>query len=964
MGRQTVLLLADQSDRLEAYVRRCLAADTYRVVVRSLTGFPDLTAVNDCVAALGPDLILVPDKESVMPLCEHLRQHFDLPVSAVNVATPPRMLAGWADLAMERAVMAAQLRVSEAHEVMLRSALERSRMLQAVTSVLIAPMSPLQLLKDLSEGIAGILPADRVIFMLFADDLETVDYFVTGGSGFSVNSPLFPIDVLKQEVRGSVLRSRRPLLLPKGIGDEQIGAEARRVREDLGIGSVLIVPLIYYGQPLGALVAMNRADQRDFTDYEVDLVMAMANQAAVAVQTASLFEETQRLKAFNESIVEGVAEAIIIEDPTGTITFVNPAAAALLGDTREALVGLHHTAVIVYTPKGAPVPAGAEHGVSTSYFGKTHYEAEALSRAGRKIPVLVSVRPLYADTRSSDADALGAYCVGKVLALTDISEAKMNEQMLLRLSTAVRTTADAVIICDLDGDILDANEAALVLHGASNRLDLYGRNFFDLIALEDRHRAVGDAFQLIQEGAIVGREYELVTMDGASIPVEMSLSLMSLPGEAPLGFVAVGRDITERHQAELARQELEQKRERVLRMEHQSRELAMTLVEVAEILSSTLNRSELLDLILTQLSRVVAYDNATVMLLDGACLHLVAQHGLPPEIKDLPPLELDNFDHVREVIVGRHPVIIHDATQDLRWRQLSIVTETRCWLGVPLTVRDEVIGLLNLGKHEAGFYTTKHEQFALAFAQQAAIAIDNARLYEQARQDAEMKTRLLREVNHRVKNNLAAIIGLLYTEQHYFDSHSSDAVDAFIDRMVNRIQGLALVHSMLSDSGWEPLPLDHLAYQVISNALQMTPSPGAITVDILPDGAAAAADDETEPVLVNFKQAYDLAIVFNELATNTAKYALQGRDAARIEVEIGRDGPWIEICFRNDGPDYPDQVLDLDACNIGLHLVDTIVRHDMHGELRLKNDNGAVTHIRFKANAISPIAHLDTTATP
>jgi two-component sensor histidine kinase len=416
-------------------------------------------------------------------------------------------------------------------------------------------------------------------------------------------------------------------------------------------------------------------------------------------------------------------------------------------------------------------------------------------------------------------------------------------------------------------------------------------------------------------------------------------------------------------------------------MEHQSRELAMTLVEVAEILSSTLDRAEVLDRILTQLVRVVAYDNATVMLIEDDRLVPVAQRGLSAELDVLPVLDVECFEHVHKVIREHHPVIMADTNEDQRWQTLSIISEARCWLGVPLTVHDAVIGLLNLGKVEAGFYTPEHAQFALAFAQQAAIAIDNARLYEQARRDAEMKTILLREVNHRVKNNLASIIGLLYTEQHYLDDHGDGGADDFVERMVNRVQGLALVHTMLSDSSWEPLPLDHLAYRIIYNVLQMTSSTSVINVEISSSPADASAEGASAegasaegasaegasaeeasaaeaPVTVNFKQAYDLALVFNELATNTAKHGVDGRDSVTITVEISHDAPWIEICFRNDGPDYPGHALAKDTRNIGLHLVDTIVHHNLHGDLSLENDNGAVARIRFQADDTPPIALL------
>jgi PAS domain S-box-containing protein len=789
-------------------------------------------------------------------------------------------------------------------------------------------------------------------------------------------------------------------------------------------------------------------------------------------EVGDVIREMKRLKTFNENIVEGIAEAILVESSDGLITFANPAAAELLEYPRSEIIGRQLNEILKET---SDETSADDHPTSSRPLSG-RYEATVISRKGRHVPVLVSARPLVessSELSPGDAESEGA---DRLLALTDITHNKRAERALLRLSTAVKTTADSVIICDPEGFIVDANEATLELCGRESKFDLYGRSFFDLIASEDRERAAMDALRLVSEGAVTGREYELVSPQGDRIPVEMSLSLMSLADSKPVGFVVVSRDIAERKRAERALREsqeryrslyqmlrlmadnvpdliwakdlakrylfanravcqrllhavdtdepmgktelffahrerlthpedrtwytfgeigmasddiimeteepqrfdesgwvrgqymaldvykapfwdqdghmigtvgcgrvvteqrrLEKERERLLQVEHQQRVLAETLVEVAEALSGTLDQSVVLNDILDQLARVVDYDSAAVALRTGDVLDIVAQRGLPPCVLDDPHIDQNSRPHVDEVMRERRVVIIPNTETDERWEYRECTGYVRCWLGVPLAVRDRVIGILSLDKAERGFYNEHHARLALTFAQQAAIAYDNARLYAQARQDAATKESLLREVNHRVKNNLAAIIGLLYTEEQADVARNSAECRGLVERMVNRIQGLASVHSMLSASGWAPLQLDELVYQVTSSALQMLPVTKHVDVRITPS-----------PVRVTSKQANDLALVINELTMNTMKHALADRTEARIEVSIEYRDDWITLRFRNDGPDYPPDALEISENSVGLNLIRTIVRYNLRGELTVHNDQGALVIVRFK----------------
>jgi two-component sensor histidine kinase len=259
----------------------------------------------------------------------------------------------------------------------------------------------------------------------------------------------------------------------------------------------------------------------------------------------------------------------------------------------------------------------------------------------------------------------------------------------------------------------------------------------------------------------------------------------------------------------------------------------------------------------------------------------------------------------------------------------------RAYMSVPLIVQDELIGCLNVGADRPNLFTADHMDIAEEVTISLALAIQYARLFEQARRDAETKARLLHEVNHRVKNNLAAIVGLLYVEQHHFQAQL--ACQNMLADLINRVEGLATVHRLLSDSRWSPILLSGLAGQILESALQMLPSDRQVVTYVSP----------AESVYVMPKQANNLAMVINELATNTVKYAVPVQPTVAVEINISVENDQIVMEYRDDGPGFPVEVLQKKRGNVGLYLIYNIVRSDLHGEVSLRNDGGAVITLRF-----------------
>ncbi len=292
--------------------------------------------------------------------------------------------------------------------------------------------------------------------------------------------------------------------------------------------------------------------------------------------------------------------------------------------------------------------------------------------------------------------------------------------------------------------------------------------------------------------------------------------------------------------------------------------------------------------------------------------------------------------------VAQHPDVL--IVDDIRSVDPSAAAPTyphnvRALLGIPLRQEGQAIAVMTfLYRSRSAGFNPAQVDFGQKLAATLALALENERLHRQAQQDAETKATLLREVNHRVKNNLGAIVGLLYAQLSRPDLAALPQYQTTVLDLTRRVEGLAVVHGMLSSSQWAPLRLDELAERVLQSALQSVP-PGRLQVQVQPS-----------PVRVSSNQAHTVALVVNELGLNVAKYALQ-EHSCQILVEIApADENQVALVLHDNGPGYPREVLDRQRSGTGLELVRNLVTRTLRGQLVLRNEAGAVTEIRFPAD--------------
>jgi PAS domain S-box-containing protein len=198
--------------------------------------------------------------------------------------------------------------------------------------------------------------------------------------------------------------------------------------------SALYVPMIVEGQVIG-LLEVQSCRKDAYRQEDTELLSPVANHIGLAIQNARLFDETRRLKEFNESIVQTMTEGIIIEDANGICTFVNPAAAEMLDYTPEELIGQHWTAIV--PPDQQPIVQAADERRRRGESDR--YELELVRKDGRRLMALVSSSPRFEDGRF----------VGTMAVFTDITERKLAEeerqQSYLRLQRALEGTVQVLI---------------------------------------------------------------------------------------------------------------------------------------------------------------------------------------------------------------------------------------------------------------------------------------------------------------------------------------------------------------------------------------------------------------------------------------------------------------------------------------------------------------------------------------
>ncbi len=193
------------------------------------------------------------------------------------------------------------------------------------------------------------------------------------------------------------------------------------------------------------------------------------------------------------------------------------------------------------------------------------------------------------------------------------------------------------------------------------------------------------------------------------------------------------------------------------RSEKQRRQLAEILVQTGRTLTSSLDMAEVPQRILEQLAAVVPYARGSIWLQVDQELRMIASQGYPEDYH-APDMPIREGDVYHRIATSQESILVSDVTAEPGWQQVEGLPVDHSWMGVPLIARDKVIGMISLTRAEVGQFSQDDKTAVEAFAGQAAIALENARLYaeivdfnEHLEQMVQERTEALNQANQRLE---------------------------------------------------------------------------------------------------------------------------------------------------------------------------------------------------------------------
>jgi PAS domain S-box-containing protein len=426
-----------------------------------------------------------------------------------------------------------------------------------------------------------------------------------------------------------------------------------------------------------------------------------------------------------QSIFDSVLDSILILDDRGTCLEANPAALALLGIQRQQLLG--HSIQDLFSCTNEEGPHHLLCGVSG------HGEIQLTRRKGEAIFVEYTVK--------------GNYLPGRhVAVLRDVSERRLAEVALRESDERFRQMADNIleVYWMIDAEtkhVVYVNPAFEAVTGRScETLRDNPTSYQELFHPEDRMRVLTRLEEAVQTGQF-DEEFRIIRPDSAIRWVWVrGFPVRDTKGRARR-LVGTAQDVT-------ARKSAEEQMARNLALAESARAEADAFRKTTLALTQNLSMDNVLDTLLQSLLKLIPCDSARVLLLETPAQLFLAREVQRCEptrrVPKCPPTwEVLESRFLMQVLSSRACLLISDASQENDWPTFKGNSHFGSWLCVPLVASQQVLGLMALGDTRVHAFSQEHLRLAKSLAFPAAVAIQNARLYERAEiYGAELEQRL------------------------------------------------------------------------------------------------------------------------------------------------------------------------------------------------------------------------------
>ena len=360
---------------------------------------------------------------------------------------------------------------------------------------------------------------------------------------------------------------------------------------------------------------------------------------------------------------------------------------------------------------------------------------------------------------------------------------------------------------------------------------------------------------------------------------------------------------------------------RYRRMEQRASQLS-TLSEISRTITSDMYLEEILQLIVAMTAESMNFKICSIMLLEENKEELVikATQSKSRAYTKKPNVSLTESVAGRAVMEHK-PITVLDVrkTPGYQYPDIAIKEGLCSLIALPMVVKKDIIGVLNCYTAAPHEFSEEEVNLLIALANQAAISIQNAKLM--------VRSAVLQEMHHRVKNSLQTIASLLRLQVRLgkFDSPREA-----LNQSINRIQSIAAVHEMLSRDNLDDVSLKKLAENILS----------ATAHGLLSDDRHVSTSVQGNDYLLPSSQATYVSLILNELIQNAMEHGFGGHRGSELNVFVTQDEDNVLLEVVNDGDPLPEDFDIKQHQNLGLKIVESLVHDNLLGEFGIVTEDG------------------------
>jgi two-component sensor histidine kinase len=216
----------------------------------------------------------------------------------------------------------------------------------------------------------------------------------------------------------------------------------------------------------------------------------------------------------------------------------------------------------------------------------------------------------------------------------------------------------------------------------------------------------------------------------------------------------------------------------------------------------------------------------------------------------------------------------------------------------------------------------------------ALVIISDMSFLKKKEKELIEKSSVIKEIHHRVKNNLQTIISLLQMQKR---RTNSKLVEKVLNESINRILSIALIHEALSIQELEYINIKKTIYSILEMILSNMVDPRK----------PISGEIKGDNVYLSAKQASGISLCVTELIQNAVEHAFHSKSDGKISISVEQDGREVNITVKDNGTGIVTSRIEKDD-SLGMKIVNTITKHNLKGEFSLKGSScGTEASIRF-----------------